>query len=189
MLGWVKSKSKKIRAKVMLFFHCTKKLLQALDLPVSAQPEESDDLPLGVWYANIFVEYNTVFLLFVNDPTLYTVVLHFSGMPNATQVVNNFRENLVMSLASDGVDHRIIQRLLKEHVEAVFVKTTSRSMLGSMNDLIYLFLFHLEDDNAKHNPIDLHKIESAVNQMPQRKIGWRFSVEAMRERLQILKTD
>jgi hypothetical protein len=167
----------------MLFFHCTKKLLQALDLPVLAQPEEPGDLPLGIWYVNIFIEFKTVFLLFVNDPTLYTVVLHFSGMPNATKVVNSFRENLAMSLASDGVDQRIIQYLLQEHAQAAFVKTTSRSMLGSMNDLIYLFLFHLEDDIAEHNPIDLHKIQSVLNHMPQRKIGWRFSVEAMRESL------
>jgi hypothetical protein len=172
----------------MLLFHCTKNLLRALDLPVLASPEDSGNSPLGVWYANIFVHYNTIFIFFVNDPTLYTVVLHFSEMPNPTQIIGTFRETLAASLASDGIDLPVIQRLLQGHEQAAFIKTASRSMLGSLNDLIDRFLFDLEDDIVNHDPIDLHKIQSALNEMPQRKIGWRFSVEAMRVSMQTLKT-
>jgi hypothetical protein len=116
----------------------------------------------------------------VNDPTLYTVVLHFPGIPNSAQVLKTFRENLATSLASDGMNQHIIQHLLENHEQGVFLKTTSRSMLGSMNDLMDIFLFHIERDVADFNQIDLHKIQSALNRMPQRKIDWQFSVDAMR---------
>jgi hypothetical protein len=164
----------------MLYFHCTQKLLRALDLPIQAPPNESGNSPLEVWYANIIVFNNILFLLFVNDPTLYTVVLHFPGIPNSAQVLKTFRENLATSLTSDGINQHIIQHLLENHEQGVFLKTTSRSMLGSMNDLMDIFLFHIERDVADCNQIDLHKIQSALNRMPQRKIDWQFSVDAMR---------
>lgn len=88
-----------------------------------------------------------------------------------------------MSLAFDGIDQKRIQRLLDEHDQGVFVKTTSRSMLGSMNDLTNIFLIHMDSDIADYNQIDLHKIQTALNRIPQRKIGWMFSVEAMNKSL------
>jgi hypothetical protein len=171
----------------MLYFHCTQKLLRALNLPIQAPPKESGSSPLGVWYTNIIVINNMIFLLFVNDPTLYTVVLHFSSMPNSAQIFKTFRENLATSLASDGINQRIIQHLLENHEQGAFVKTTSRSMLGSMNDLMDIFLFHLERDITDCNQIDLHKIQSALNRIPQRKIDWQFSVDAVHGSLQYLK--
>jgi hypothetical protein len=171
----------------MLYFHCTQKLLRALDLPIHAPPKESGGSPLGVWYANIINFNNMIFLFFVNDPTLYTVVLHFSGIANSAQVFKTFRENLATSLASDGINQRRIQHLLDDHQQGVFVKTTSRSMIGSMNDLIDIFLFHIDRNVADHNQIDLHKIQYALNRMPQRKIDWGFSVDAMHGSLQYFK--
>ncbi len=167
----------------MLYFHCTQKLFRALDLSIQAPPKGSVSSPLGVWYANIIYFYNMVFLIFVNEPTLYTVVLPISGIVNSAQVFIIFRENLAMSLASDGIDQKRIQRLLDEHDQGVFVKTTNRSMLGSMNDLTNIFLIHMDSDIADYNQIDLHKIQTTLNRIPQRKIGWMFSVEAMNKSL------
>jgi len=167
----------------MFYFHCTQKLLGALDLPIQAPPEGSGSSPLMDWYANIILYYDVIFLLFVNDPTLYTVVLHFAGMPNSVQVFKTFKEDLNSSLASDGVCQQRIQRFLDDHEQGVFVKTTSRSMLGSMNDLMDIFLFHVDRDVADHNQIDLHKIQDALNRIPQRKIDWGFSVDLMQASL------
>jgi hypothetical protein len=173
----------------MLYFHCTLKLLRAMDLPNPAPPEEISDSPLGVWYATIISFDQLIFLLFVNDPSLYTILLHYYKMPRSGQVFNGFKETLAVSLASDGIQQGLIRHLLQDHEQAVFVKTASRSMLGSMNDLVDRFLFELENEIANHNAIDLHKIQSELNQMPQRKVGWRYAVEAMLERLQTLKVD
>jgi hypothetical protein len=60
-------------------------------------------------------------------------------------------------------------------------------MIGSMNDLIDIFLFHIDRNVADHNQIDLHKIQYALNRMPQRKIDWGFSVDAMHGSLQYFK--
>jgi len=168
----------------MLYFHCTQKLLRALDLPIQAAPKEPGSSPMGVWYANIIVFNKMLFLIFVNDPTLYTVLLHFSYIANSAQVFETFRDNLAMSLTSDGINQQRIQHLLDDHEQGVFVKTTSRSMIGSMNDLMDIFLFHIDRDVADYNQIDLQKIQCALNRMPQRKIDWRFSVDAMHGSLQ-----
>jgi len=173
----------------MLYFHCTQKLLRALNLPIQAPPERSGSSSLGVWYANIIVFKNMQFLLFVNTPTLYTVVFHFSGIANSAQVFKTFRDHLAASLTSDGINQQSIQQFLDDHEQGVFIKTTSRSMIGSMNDLINIFLFHIDRNVADYNEIDLHKIQYALNRMPQRKIDWKFSVEAMEGSLQSRKVD
>jgi D-arabinose 1-dehydrogenase-like Zn-dependent alcohol dehydrogenase len=115
---------------------------------------------------------------------LYTVLLHFSYIANSAQVFETFRDNLATSLASDGINQQRIQHLLDDHEHGVFVKTTSRSMIGSMNDLMDIFLFHIERNITDYNQIDLQKIQCALNNMPQRKIEWKFSVDAMHESLQ-----
>ncbi|MDK1119419.1 MAG: hypothetical protein QGM50_11620 [Anaerolineae bacterium] len=187
--SWTSNKNPvlKFRTQNMLYFHCTQKLLKALGLPIQAPPKISGSSPLAIWYANIIIFNDVTFLLFVNDPTLYTVVLHLSVIENSDQVFNAFRENITTSLASNGTNKRIIQHLLDAHHQGLFVKTTSRSMIGSMNDLINIFLFHIERDVDNNNPIDLHKIQHALNRMPQRKINWEFSVDAMHESLLHLK--
>ena len=115
------------------------------------------------------------------------MVLQFPGTPKSVQVFKTFRKNLAASLATDGINQRMIQHLLKDYEQAVFVKPTSRSMLGSMNDLMYIFDFHIDRDIADCNQIDLHNIQCALNRIPLRKIDWQFSVEAMHGILQYLK--
>ena len=130
----------------MLYFHCTQKLLRALDLPIQKLEKEPDSSPMLVWYANIIEINDLVFLLFVNDPTLYTVILPFPSRPDSADVFRFFKKNLAKSLLSDGITQPRIQRLLDEHQNSVFIKTASRSMIGSMNDLIDIFCIFINQD-------------------------------------------
>ena len=168
----------------MFYFHCTQKLLKVLDLPIQQLPKEPDSSPMLVWYANIIEINNLVLLLFVNDPTLYTVILPFPGRPDSAQVSKIFINNLTKSLFSDGITQPRIQRLLDELQNSVFIKTTSRSMIGSMNDLIDICRIFINQATVDKNKIHLYEIQNDLNRMPQRKIGWKYSVDAMRESIQ-----
>jgi hypothetical protein len=168
----------------MQIFHCTQKLIKAFELPIQAPPGEPGNSPLGIWYANITVENDWIFLLFVNDPTLYTVILPFSVIPDPAQVFKTFQEYLSASLASDGINKWRIHSLLDIHKRYAYSRTISRSMIGSMNDLTNIFLLHIDSDLSDSNQLDLSKIQARLNRMPQRKIGWNFSVESMQASLQ-----
>jgi hypothetical protein len=91
---------------------------------------------------------------------------------------------LFIALVADGVSEKTALSRIDDLDPTIFTKTTSRSMLGSMNDMIYNLHFYIKRDIEVSGVIDLLDIQQRLNRIPQRKIGWKYAVEAMRENLQ-----
>lgn len=168
----------------MLIVQCTQKLLRLLELPLREPPTIPDNTLLGVWYANIITFKRFDFLFFVNDPTLYAVISYLPKKVYSGQIAKLLKENLATALIEDGVIAKNIQCLLDEYEQTVFAKTTSRSLLGHLNDLKINMLACVERDIAEYGKSNLQKIQRLLNRIPQRKLGWGFAVEAMLEKVQ-----
>lgn len=168
----------------MLQLQCTQKTFKILGLVQQDLPDKPNTTPLGVWYANVINLGGINFMLFVNDPTLYVVPICILDTQIKLSVDEIFKEMLFIALVADGVSEKTALSRIDDLDPTIFTKTTSRSMLGSMNDMIYNLHFYIKRDIEVSGVIDLLDIQQRLNRIPQRKIGWKYAVEAMRENLQ-----
>ena len=59
-------------------------------------------------------------------------------------------------------------------------KTNNRKVLGNLNDLTNLYKWRILDAGG-YKYCDVWRIISSLNRMPQRKIGWGYSIDLAKE--------
>jgi hypothetical protein len=89
---------------------------------------------LAPWYANVWF-WRPQVALFVSEPTLLPVLLPLA--PAAT-VLARFRRVLAATLHAHAIDELFIAHELSVMEEAQLARTTSRSVLGIMNEFAFL---------------------------------------------------
>lgn len=117
----------------MLVVHGTKKFLDRVGHP-TVEPDTPSTTVLGGWFARVLF-WRPQVALFVNTTTLLPVFVPFS--PAAT-VMERFRAGVDSVLNAHDVDRGFIDHELGEMRDVVLAKTNSRSVLGSMNDFIFM---------------------------------------------------
>lgn len=165
----------------MLQIQCTQKVFKLYKIQLQDIPVEHISTKFGVWYVNSFILFRKSFLLFVNDPTLYSVPIYISGSKRRINLEKKFKENLFYALLDDGISEQEVSKKIAEFGEAIYTKTTSRSILGCMNDLMQIMYYRAESELENAGVIRMRKIQNSINRVPQRTIGWEFAVDTMRE--------
>jgi hypothetical protein len=166
----------------MMQLKCTRKLLDFAGVMLSPLPEANDTL-LGAWHVNTAVIGRYRFLLFLNDKTLYCLVAVIPATEKTVRLAMIFRHLLASAMLRNGVDQAHIEQVAREYVEETITKTDSRKVLGNLNDMFNQTCYVIEDAMNKNRPLDLLEIEDHLNRIPQKNIGWRFSVDAFKKLL------
>jgi hypothetical protein len=117
----------------MYTLHCTKKLLDRVK-PSVPVPEGLSGALLGNWYATALFWKPQVALL-VNEKTLLPVLMPLAP---ATALATRFPEYLANVLSAHGMPHQFINHELAQMNEVRYAKTSSRSVVGIMNQFSYL---------------------------------------------------
>jgi hypothetical protein len=161
--------------------HCTKKLLKELEAsPRGSMAPEPISGVLGPWHANLIRIERRKCLLLTNDRTLYSVLV--PGVKKKD--LDNFRElfalHLKMNLAKEGFGPEDITKALEEYGEIAIAPTTSRSVLGSMNDLADQadFLVSRAGDLEK---VDILTVNMMLNRIPMGAIKYRYAIDKVYE--------
>lgn len=136
----------------MLVLRCTKKLQTALKLKktdlVDASVETSN---FCSWHLNLIEIDGRPCLLVANDQTLFNFLIANVPQLDATQLIQLFKSYLHCVLAEEGFEQTFIQNLMTDFGEVRFANTNSRRVLGSLNELAFFYLCHLEDEGI-HSP-------------------------------------
>ena len=166
----------------MMQLKCTRKLLDFAGLKPAPLPEANGTL-LGAWHVNTEVIGRYRFLLFLNDKTLYCLVGVIPATEKTAHLPVIFRHLLASAILKNGVDQAHIEQVAREYVDETITRTDSRKVLGNLNDMFNQTCYVIEDAMSKNRPLDLLEIENHLNRIPQRNIGWRFSVDVFKELL------
>jgi hypothetical protein len=113
--------------------HGTKKFRDRVPGPPAA-PLEVSSTALGAWYATVMFWKPQVALV-VNESTLLPVVIPLAP---AASVLNRFPDSLATVLTAAGVDEWFINSEVAAMTEHRVAKTNNRSVLGVMNEFVYL---------------------------------------------------
>lgn len=167
----------------MIQLRLTEKLRKQLGIKASSLCESIEESNgLGHWTLNLFPVGKRKAVIFVNDKTLYSFILYGLRKNNSNDFNELFLKGLVQLLANDEFTGKEIDLLLSEYNEIEYTKTNSKQVLGNINDLILHYQFFVNDAGGLECA-NLGEIVHRLNRMPQRNIGWGYSVDAVRELL------
>ena len=166
----------------MLLLRCTYRVLDLFgqnprEVQISGAGEG-----LGEWYVNVADEFDGIFFICVNAKSLYTLVLDAgAGLRSVDDLATAMVTRLLEHLYALGVGQTVLSKVAEDYGQVVIGKTASRSLLGTMNDLVSHLYFHTGQQMRSAGKIDLRAIEEELNVIPQRPIGWAFAKDRLVE--------
>ena len=135
---------------------------------------------LGSWHANLLYIERKKCLLFVNDKTLFNFLVPDVPRSQIKNLGTVFLRYLGGIISDEGFEPAIQERILEEYSEIGYALTTSKRVLGSMNDLANHYKYHVIDGGGVHG-CNLPEIIRSLNRMPMGAIGYKLSLEALKE--------
>ncbi len=132
----------------MFVVHGTKKFLERAKRPVGDPGDPTT--ALGNWYATV-VFWKPQAAVFVNERTLMPIVVPLAP---AASVTDRFPGHVSAVFTALGLDPSFIESEIAEMSDCRLAKTESRSLLGSMNEFVYIGKA-LSDDGHSYDPMDL----------------------------------
>jgi len=145
----------------LITLRCTRKLLKFLAITPVNEPIPSTG-ELGDWYANLVPTDASDLIVFVSEKSLVTVAI---PAREAENLVSKFRARVENLLAMLGVSKESIRSEISHYQQIQFAKTASRSVLGSMNDIVWNYQFMAENrDDSGY--LSLSDAEHRLSNMP-----------------------
>ncbi len=164
----------------MIVINCTKKLLKRLHYEAPSVSPESTNL-LGAWCANVFNISRFPFVLVTNEKTLLSILFPLKEFKNFNL---HFINSLNKQLKELKVPERIIATELHHASEIVLATNTNRSILGSMNELVY----HVKSMAYSRDSFTAAELERELRNIPYSPIKFRYPGEAVQEMLKMSST-
>ena len=160
-----------------MLIHCTQKLLAEI-------PDRLVDSAMigDGWHANLLHIDRRKCVLFTHDTTLYSVFAPGLKKPEFEHLEAVFGERLFKALLWEGFPQNLIEKMLDASRNIGFARSSSRSVLGSMNDIRFQIEVHIAHDGGLAN-VDLAELHHRINRTPLSAVNYRYPVEGFQEYL------
>jgi hypothetical protein len=125
----------------------TQKLARQLRLQI---PKTTPDVQNYVadWCVQDFRAGRTRYLLFVNTPSLFPVIIHARGLNTLDLLIRGFAEGFKLSCEGTRWMSQFERWIAPELSTVQLSQIPGRSFLGSTNDFIRMAHFHLHEDGC-----------------------------------------
>ena len=165
----------------MLQLRCTKKILDQFNISRDTLSDpEPTEATLGNWYVNIATIDRRKTLVFMSERTLLSFLLFGARRRNSKGLGELFLHGLIQLLELEGFTEKQISSVIGRDGIISITKTDNQKALGNMNDLIRIYEHKIWYAHGfKH--CDLWQIISSTNRMPQKNIGWSYSIDMAKE--------
>lgn len=162
-----------------MIIRCTQKLLKELRL----KPNEPAVLSqIGSWHANLLTVDGQKCVLFTHDMSLFSVLVVGLKPDDFVHMDEIFGEALFRTLRLCDFGQSEIARMLDWSRHNVYAKSNNRSVLGSMNDLVFHIEHRIEVDGGLA-ATDLDDLRIAINGIPFKAIGYGYPRRRLEELL------
>jgi len=164
----------------MALIQCTKKLLN--ELPINIENAQDKQTLLGNWHANLLLIERRKCVLFTNDTTLYSLFIPRLVKPDFQKLASIFISNLVANFTYEGLD-KYVDAILEEYqYNLSFRKSSNRSVLGSMNDIVNMISAYLYQHGGLEN-VNCLKLNQELNRIPLKAIKYNDAIECLQRQL------
>jgi hypothetical protein len=127
----------------MITISCTKKLFELSNFIEEQNSDQIDEF--HKWHANVFRMAKKNNIIFMNNKTRYCFILFGIKKDHFKNFTNLFVNALSENLKYEGYPGDLIRKCIENIDQINFTKTYHRSVLGSMNDMVKMTEFMVED--------------------------------------------
>lgn len=164
---------------------CTKKL--ASELQLSTLPDcLNDSPPVYCWHAHLFMFNRRKCMLVMNNEARYNFVIYGLKREDFKRFDKLVKEHICENLAADGLEQVLIDRYLLGLKEVCYAKTSNKSILSQMNDVIMFAKYDMEKNLAETGELGIEQVNRTYNRHVITKLPKLFSGETMHDALQKL---
>lgn len=133
----------------------------------------ADPNPYADWTARLFMADRSQYILITNTASLYSVVIFGKGITNSNYLIHKMMDMLRDVMEKDGLRLIYEKQIAPQGGLFSFSKSSNRSVIGSMNDLVYQAQVCLEHDEL--SPYDL---AFRLNEVPMSYLKYSHPREA-----------
>jgi hypothetical protein len=162
----------------MAILRCTKKLLS--ELKVTPEDCSTPLNDLSSWHANLIRVDRRKCILFTHDKTLFSFFVPGLTKPDFQRIRYVFGQNLFKNLVREALPQLQIELFLDDIRDIQFAITNNRSVLGSMNDLIFQLKYKIADNGGLANT-DIMELNHDLNRIPMSAIEEIYSIDELRK--------
>ena len=134
---------------------------------------------LGSWHANLIFINRKKCILFCNDKTLFNFIIPDVTKKQIQNLEALFKEHLSCVLSAEGFTDSTLSKIMSEYESIGYANTSSKSVLGSMNDLAFHYKHSILEAGGCHSYL-IPNIISQLNHMPMGAIEYVYSIEALK---------
>jgi hypothetical protein len=166
----------------MLILECTKKL--ADELKVSLQniiPMGSD--PFYSWHANLFTYNGRKCAILMNDKTRFCFILYGLKKEHFKDFGKVVLDAMVENCTAEGFEKDIIEKYIHNSGTILYTKTSDRSTLGQMNDMVFMATQVYLEDFLVEDKLNQIEVNKTLNRAPMVKWKYLRGFEGMKEEL------
>lgn len=159
----------------MVTLHCTKKLLDRMKIAPQAAGTPDPDVVMGNWYGTALF-WKPQLAIFVSTTTLMPMLLPLAP---ANTLHLRIRGSLDLLLRALETPDQVIARELSALDHVVVSKTSDRSVLGSLNEMV----FHARVIKDQYPTFGLEEIALQLAETPCKPIGGKSPLMLCQSRL------
>lgn len=164
----------------MQFIRCTAKLLKEAGFkPNEFQRDEPRFSFLGQWHANLIYIDGRKSVLFANDRTLFNFIAPDINRAQIRELPKVFRSFLSCVISAEAFPENVKSRIMGEYEDLELAKSSSRSVLGSLNDLAFHYKYSIVNAGGVHSwkiPDIIHQ----MNRIPMQALKSNYPIEEIR---------
>lgn len=165
----------------MPVIRCTQKLLKEIGVNTSSLKDSSPSgALLGDWYANLIKISRSKCILFVSEGTLFSFLVLKAPRTELSNLKNVFIENLKQTLIHEGVDEKIIEKLINQYDSTEYDKTNNRNIVASMNHMAFIYDVSISLKGGIRE-CNIQEIIHNTNRTFHKNTGMRYPVEILKE--------
>jgi len=157
---------------------CTQKLLKELGKKPATSSENKSWI--NNWHAYLIIVDRRKCFLLTNNETLFSVFIPGLKKNEFKVIEEVIRQALFKCLINEGLDQASIEQVLDNMKEIIFCKSSSRSVLGSMNDLVNQIDCRVYMSNGLLNT-DIVELNRELNRIPLGVIDYSYANEKFKE--------
>ena len=142
-----------------MVFRITQRLAKKINIK-SIKNYEQKVSAFEEWYANLFNVGRYKYILITNAYSLYSVIISAKGINDGKSLVSEFNDQLLTTMKKDNLRFLINRFSIKNNTTIDFCKTSSKRILGSMNDMTFLCSYRISET------MDLLEASRIINKTP-----------------------
>ena len=158
-----------------MIFRLSQKMAKKIkESPTGCCPPAAN--PYTDWTAHLFTAERVQYVILTNTVSLYSIVAYARGMTDFSIFIDYSLNFMAEYMCADGCEFQFRRLIAPEAKEVIFSKSTDRSVIGSMNDLVHMAKWVLIE-----RQVSPFEASQDINQAPMSCLGYKNPKEAFLE--------